>query len=287
MRFSGELKIIVGSTMFAFLPVFVVYGKDLSVFSLLFGRLLVAAIILFAYNKHRKELFRISVKKTFFLFGWAQLMMGSMLCYFFSIHYSGMAIASALLGISPVVILILAFIMLKERISILSLFAAVIALIGILCITGINNVLNSDYFFGEMLAIASAVFLSFNFILQKKYLSNFNGKQLVFYQSLFQLPVLLPIIIVDFGIITLNSIASVIVLGLVCTVFAYTLIYNGVRQVAAQKIGILQSIEYVMPILFGIIFFNEFPDVYVLFGMGLIILSCVLVAVTPRKQIDQ
>jgi drug/metabolite transporter (DMT)-like permease len=210
-------------------------------------------------------------------------MMGSMLCYFFAIHYSGMAIASALLGISPVVILILAIILLKERISLLSALAAIIALVGILCITGINTVFNSKYFLGELLAISSAIFLSFNFILQKKYLQKFNGKQLVFYQSLFQLPMLLPIVLIDFGTLTYKSFTAVLMLGLVCTVFAYTLIYNGVRQVDAQKIGILQSIEYVMPILFGIVIFNEIPDVYVLTGMGLIILSCVLVGFKPRN----
>lgn len=284
MRISGEIKIITGAALFAFIPVCVVLGKDLSVFALLFGRLLLASIVLFLLHKNKRLLFRITGKQLFKLFTWSQLMLAGMICYFFAIKYSNIAISSALLGTQPVVIVILAAILLRQKVSKLSLFASVITLLGIVFITGFDGIFNKDFFLGELLAIASAIFLALNFILQKKYLSEYSGKQLVLFQGFFQLPLLLPFIFYSPGTITIPAIASILILGIICTVVAYTLIYEGVRTVDAQKIGVLQSIEFVLPIIIGVLFYKETPSANVLFGMILIIGACILVSILPSNK---
>jgi drug/metabolite transporter (DMT)-like permease len=283
MRLSGELKIIIGAALFAFIPVCVVLGKDLSVFALLFGRLLFASLILFLIEKNKKELFNISKKQFLILFGWSQLMLASMICYFFAIKFSSISVSSALLGTQPVVIILLAAILLKERISLLNVLVTLITLIGILCITGIKDIGNQTFFIGELMAISAAFFLGFNFILQKKYLEEFNGKQLVLYQGVFQLPFLIPFLLFNPGTLSTNALSAMIILAVVCTVMAYTLIYDGIRLVEAQKIGVLQSVEYVLPIVIGIVFYHETPSPINIVGMLLIIGSCVFVSFQPNK----
>lgn len=284
MRLSGELKIILGATLFALIPVCVMVGKDLSVFSLLFGRLLLASITLFILTKNRVQLLKIKGNEILKLFLWSQLMLGAMLSFFFSIKLSSIAISSALLGTQPVIIVVLAIFLMKEKLSLRNFIAAVFTLIGILLITGIDDFTNSDFLIGELLAICSSLLLGLNFILQKKYLGAYSGQELVFYSGLSQLPLLLPFVLLYPGQLTINSSISIIILAIVCTVFAYSLIYNGVKEVAVQKIGVLQSVEYIFPIFFGIIFFDEMPSTLMFSGMIIIIFACLLVGLNPTLK---
>lgn len=207
-----------------------------------------------------------------------------MICFFLAINYSSIAVASALLGTQPVIIVFLAVFILNEKMTAKGIVAALMTLLGILCITGLSDFSNSTYLLGEILAICSAAFLGLNFILQKKYLPNYTGQELVFYSGIFQLVFLVPMLFVNVGQLTFNSLAAIIVLAVVCTVMAYSLIYNGIKEVDAQKIGVLQSIEYILPIIFGVVFFNEIPEMHVLIGMVLIIAACFMVGLRPKTK---
>ena len=87
MQLPGELKIITGAALFALIPVCVLLGHEMSVYGLLFGRLLLGSIILFLLSKHKRFFFSITRKELLMLFGWSQLMLGAMIAYFFSIQY--------------------------------------------------------------------------------------------------------------------------------------------------------------------------------------------------------
>lgn len=284
MRISGELKIIVGAALFAFIPVGVVLGKDLSVYSLLFGRLFVASVFLLFYQKNIRQVLNLSPKTIVKLLGWSMLMLLAMITYFLSIGYSNMGVASALLGTQPLFIVLLAGFFLREKISFSTIVATAITLVGIACITGIDQLQSPTFLLGQILAICSSLLLALNFILQKKYLSEFDGKQLVFYQSVSQLPMLAPFLFFETGTLSMNAVYAILLLGIVCTVVSYSLIYNGIKEVNAQKIGVLQSIEYVIPVFIGMLFFNEQPDVWMFTGMLLIITACLIISFQKKMS---
>lgn len=282
MRLSGEAKIIIGAALFALIPVCVVLGKDLSVYSLLFGRLLLGSIILFILSKNRTMFFLLGRKDFLMLFGWSQLMLGAMISYFFSINYSSISVSSALLGTQPIAIILLSALFLKERISWFNSLAALTTIAGILCITGVSEIGNPQFFKGEMLAILSSFLLACNFMFQKKYLSKFSGSELVVFSGVFQLPFLVPFVLMEGGTLTVQSVSAIVILAVACTVLAYTLIYNGIKEVAAQKIGVLQSIEYVLPVIIGVLFYKEEPTLSAWVGIFLILISCIGVGL--RKE---
>lgn len=281
MRFPGELKIILGAALFALIPVCVLLGKDLSVYGLLLGRLFLGSLILFLFTKNKSVFFKAGWKELAVLFGWSQLMLGAMIAYFFSISYSSMAVSSALLGTQPIAIIILAAFFLKERISWFNAVAAVTTIIGILCITGVSDISNPKFLKGELLAILSSFLLAANFMFQKKYLMKYSGSELVVFSGIFQLPLLIPFLFMEFGKLTVQSGLAMVILAIACTVLAYTLIYDGIKEVEAQKIGVLQSIEYVLPVIIGVLFYNEQPSLVAWIGISLILISCV--AVGMRK----
>ncbi len=278
MKLSGEAKIILGSALFAFIPVCVKLAPGVSIEALLFGRIFFASLIFIIAFKDRLSLFKLPKRDLFLLVIWSFIMSAAMLTYFYAIRYCGAAISSALLGIQPVIILFLAFVILKEVISSRSIIAGVLTLLGIYFISDLKASTNgSNVLLGEGLAIASAVLLGLNFIFQKKYLVHFPSQKLVFYQSVFQLPVFLPFFLSDTQVMGASFLFSSITLGVFCTVIAYSLIYKGASEVQAQKIGILQSVEFVLPVFIGYYFFNEGMDVVKVIGISLIMLACVLV----------
>lgn len=277
MQKSGEFKIILGSALFALIPVCVMSGSGLSIQGLLFGRLLVAALVLFILEKKRKELFRIPIKTSIKLSLWSLLMLGAMVFYFLAIEFSNMSVSSTLLGTQPLMIILLAAILLKEKISNRTIIAGSITLIGIFFVTGVSDIFNGKYLLGELFAIISALLLSLNFVVQKKHLSQFSGRKLVFYQCFFQLPFLFPFLFFHAGKVEVSSLISILILGILCTVISYSLIYDGIKKVAAQKIGVLQSVEYVAPILIGFLLYDEKQNSWGVVGIILIMAACIMV----------
>lgn len=283
MRYEGELKIIGGAAAFALIPVFAILGKDLSVYALLLGRLIFATLILYVLIKNKKDIFNFSWKKIMFLTFWSLLMLGAMITYFLSIHISGMAVSAALLGIQPLFIVILSGILLREKITVLTWFSCLICVGGIAMVSGLDGFSNLDSLSGILLAIASALFLSFNFLLKKMYLSDISGIRVVFYQCIFQIPFLIPFLFFDPGVLNLNGIISSFLLGLICTVVSYVLIYDGIEKVKAQQIGILQSIENVLPVFIGVFFYSERMDWISGIGVFMIIASTLLITIFTKQ----
>ena len=278
----GEWKIIIGSALFALIPVGVKLAEGAGIFSVLAGRLLVAAIVIFLFTKHKRKLFQLHKKEVIHLVFWSALMLVAMLCYFQSIRTCGVAVSSALLGAQPVLIILFSMIILSERASWWMIFCALLTVLGLLFV---NNpwATFSNGGWGKLLALCSAAMLALIFIYQKKYLKSIEASQLVFYQSLIQLPLLLPFLLQEEIQFDWSLLYSSLLLGTVCTAAAYFLIYSGVKTVATGKIGILQSVEYVLPVLIGVSFYEEQLSSEIIVGCTLILISCVLVNVEPKR----
>ena len=174
-------------------------------------------------------------------------------------------------------IILLAGIILKERITLTSILAGTLTVAGILLIVDWNHLNLQTSALGQLAAIASAILLGGVFILQKKYLLDLKTTEAVFYQSLFQIPVLIPFIVIQPPSFSIDYWSASILLGAVCTVGSYLLIYSGAKQVATQKIGILQSIEYVIPIFIGVLFYQDSLSIWMIIGVITILASCLLV----------
>lgn len=281
MKLTGEIKIILGSVLFALIPICVKLDPNNSVYSLLFGRLFFASLLLFLLKRSFSYYFKISLKNFLLLFVWAAIMFGAMVFYFIAIKVGGVAISSALLGTQPLLIILLALLFLKEKLSAQSILACVLTLVGVFLLFDFSEVTLATNKGGQFLALSSAALLSLNFVFHKKYLSHIPSDKLVFYQSLFQLPFLIPFLIVDPPQLSGSFLFAGILLGVFCTVSAYGLIYSGANSVSAQKIGVLQSIEYIMPMAFGVLFYQEILKFEDLIGAIFIIASTILISIKP------
>jgi drug/metabolite transporter (DMT)-like permease len=283
MKLSGELKIILGASLFALIPVGVKMDPASSLCSLIFGRLLVASIVLCLLNRRCKTFFKLARSEFFHLVVWAGLMLFAMLFYFYAITEIGVAVSSALLGIQPLVLVLMSAFFIGEKISFQAWAACIFTLLGIVSILDLNFFTQGSFGLGQFSALLSAVLLGFVFVYQKKYLRGIGTQKAVFYQSAFQLPILLPLTFIYPPIFSVDYVSSIIVLGILCTVVSYGLIYSGVKNVAVQKIGILQSVEYVIPVFIGLFFYNEILSWKAIVGTVFILVACICVKVRVKK----
>lgn len=280
----GEWKIIAGATLFALIPVGVKLGDGAGIYSVLIGRLLVATLVVFLFTKDKRALLRLKRKEALQLTFWSVLMLAAMLCYFQSIRTGGIAVSSALLGAQPVLILLFGNLLLKEKMGWWSVCCALLTVVGIVLVNDPRDFLsNGDW--SKLLALSSAGLLALIFIYQKKYLMHVSSQKLVFYQCLLQLPFLLPLVLIEKPLLNGALLSSAVLLGTVCTAAAYFLIYSGVKTVKTGKIGVLQSVEYVLPVFIGMIFYQEALRQGIIVGCTLILAACVLVNVDAKKSL--
>jgi len=128
-------------------------------------------------------------------------------------------------------------------------------------------------------ALGSAFFLGLNFTYYLKYLKGYSAGKLVFYQNILQIPILIPFALNNPGTFSTSGFISIICLGVFCTGIAYFLVYSGSQTVKKQNIGILQIIENVIPIVFGVLLFKEQLNLQMIFGIVILFASILIISI--------
>jgi len=280
---NGSLKIIIGSALFALIPISIALSPGSSVFSLLLGRLVVAVFIIFLLYRKLLRNERIVRGQRGLIFFWSLTMLAAMLAYFKSIQLCGMGLSSMLLGTQPVFIFILSILFFSQKIRLISFLAVLLCSLGIFLVSirdGVNEVYS---FFGVFLAILTALLLALNFSIKKKFLNSYDSMYLIFIQSLVQLPFLF--FLVDWSELTLSSnyLTASLLLGAICTVMSYKLIYDGITGTNSQLIGVYQSTEYVIPMFIGVLFFEENYTMIQWLGCGIILFATLSIELLSGK----
>jgi len=271
---SGVLNVAVGAALFGLIPLFVSHCGSDSVVLIAAGRALFAAIFTLAIILIRKSSLRINSKTAFHYLIWSLSLSGAMLSYFQSIRTGGHVIAGTVIGIQPVFVALAARILLNENIRPSTLLVSFISLSGVLMIglsTGIRHV-STD---AVLWALLSAALLGINFTYHLKYLCAEPVLRLVFYQSVFQIPLLLCFAPFSSGGLQLSSLFPMIALGIVCTAGAYLLIYYGSRSVKSQHIGLFQITENIVPVITGVLVMKESVSTSMIIGILLIVIPVI------------
>ena len=285
----GSFKIIIGSILFGLIPLFVRFSDYLSIASIALGRAIFASIFarFYLYFSKEKVSFKIDLirTKTFFHFlNWTFFLTLAIVFYFLSIQSGSIALAGVLMGAHPIFVILFVYLFFKERIRKKTLISCLLSIIGIILISGFNSDKSGASFLSSMYALGSAFFLGFNFTYYLKYLKGFSAGKLVFYQNVLQIPLLIPFAVNNPGTFSSSGLISMICLGVLCTGIAYFLVYNGSQSVKKQYIGVLQIIENVIPILFGVLLFKEVLTFQMILGMVILFASILIISFEGKKD---
>ncbi|MEA5084059.1 MAG: EamA family transporter [Lachnospiraceae bacterium] len=253
------------------------FGKliDQPTYVIVAGRVLFSAVIMGIFFKVKGISIRLNCKKDYLLV----LLMGAILAvhwlaFYHSVQISTVAIALLTFSTCPIFATFLEPLFFKERLKKSDVLVAIVAFSGVAFVVPKVEIGN-NMFIGVMEGIFSGVTFALVSILERKYIKNYKGIVISFYEQAIVFIILLPLVIIV-GIKPMSStqIGTFMIFSIIFTLFSRLLYITGLKGVSAQTASIITCLEPLYGIFLAFIFVHEVPSVRELIG-GTIILTAV------------
>jgi len=184
---------------------------------------------------------------------------------------------------APIFVLMLAPIVLKEKLTIIKILCVIVAMSGLFLIvsTGITSITGSyNHIIGIIYGLSAAVLYA-SIILMNKFIKNLSGFESTLIQLSIAALVLLPIIIYR-GNIHVSKISSIawifiLIVGILHTGIAYLMYFSSIKQLKGQSIAILSYIDPISAVILASIFLGESITLVKVIG-GLLILGSTFIS---------
>ena len=194
--------------------------------------------------------------------------------YFYAFSMTKISNAVFLHYLAPVFVIVLSWLILKEKAEARKIFAVILAMAGLLFVTGMPSFDASSI--GSLLAVSSAVFYAASLITYKKAMKHFSLMQIIFAQMLFTAIVFMPFLLKAMPAITGTEWLYLGVIGIVHQFIAVIFHLKGLKQLKATTVAILGYTEPVFAGILAWIFLSESIEISALVGGMLILASSYL-----------
>ncbi|MFP5975016.1 DMT family transporter [Enterobacter mori] len=262
-----------------------VFAKELSVSasSIVAGRALFAAVTLLlvlAWTRSniissltRQDLFHYMINGVLLALHWA--------CFFTGVEKGGVAVGTLGFACFPVFVSLFGWCIFRSHVGIRDILAMLLVSVGLI-------IISPDVMYGgsdrNALLWALAAGASYAVIVLYNNHARTNGTPLQ--SSLIQCAfcglVTIPVGIGGLIHADSSTLIHILLIGVICTGVAYSMLTYALRYVDAGKAAIIISLEPVWAIALSILWFSTVPDINTLFGGGVIILA-VIVSALPRR----
>lgn len=249
-----------------------------------FIRLFLGAFFFFVYfifgNTHLFKIDKRGLILTFFMGVITQGIFN--LVFFSSVDLIGVINATVLLYLAPLFLTIFSVSIFKEKLTVLksagvllSITGSVLALTGAVFDFATLSIIGVGY--GVMAGLGYALVSVFGkFGLQK-----YHAKTLIFYNSLFGMAFILPLVNIGELVVKVNSHVVILCslgLGIFAVVLAYLFYFEGISSgIDLSKVGVLSMIELIFAVTLSVIFVNETLTTVKVLGLSLILVAIYLI----------
>ena len=241
-----------------------VEGHVLIFYSLLVSVLVQGAIVL--QKKYRAEI--TGLKKLSYPLVLGIFLMLNNLFFFYAFQNTTIANAVLTHYTAPIIVAFLAYVFLGERMTWKLATAIAVASAGLwILLNGFN--VGEAHGYGIAAGLASGVSYAIIIILSRSFSKHFSPVVLSFWSNTFIVAMLLPFVR-EFPV---QAWPSLLVMGIVHSTVAPILYFKGLQTVTANRAAVLGYLEPVSAILFSMLFLNEKPGIYSVFGGVLILFS--------------
>lgn len=258
-------------------------------------RFIIATVILLALFYHKeKRLPSIETKylRTLFL----QALTGVFLFNLFMLYglrYTTAVDAGIITSTLPAVVGIIAFLFLKEKLSIKKGLGILFAVSGVLLINLVGDGaggVHSLSLMGNLLIFGAVIGEALFITLGKSVTPYINPLTITTMMSLFGLVLFLPFSIYeavhfDFSAVGLMDWLNIIYFGVVVTVLAFLLMYQGLSKVSASSAGVLTSVLPVSSLILSAVILQETITLYHLLGMVFVFGAICFISVEPKRKL--
>lgn len=183
---------------------------------------------------------------------------------------------SILVYFQPVLLGLLAWLILKEPMTVQKLFGLLLGFVGI-AVVSIDGISSSFQIIGIVLALLTAFFWAFGIVFVKKYADHVNSYWVVAMQLMIGGAILLiwsfsteNLSTIVWNRYVISSILFGITLGLT---FAYLIYYKLIREGEASKVGAATFLVPIVAVLISVIFLGETLTATMVCGILLVLIS--------------
>lgn len=209
------------------------------------------------------------------------------ICFFYGLHHIDASRASLIVASNPVVMALFSFLLYREKISLFKLMGITFCLVGaaIVIVSKIPHDLGgSSYsFLGDILIFGCVLSWVSYSIFSQKIVEEIGALHTVTYSiyvgtSLLIITSLINGQIEDFTItaLSLNSIISLVYLGVVGSALAYIWYYDGIQIIGPTHAGVFIALNPLTAVLLGSVLLYESISIQTILGGTLIIIGIFL-----------
>lgn len=252
------------------------FGKFLTQPSIIIvlGRVFFSSIFLFLGLTITKENLKLKSRKDMLIIAF----MGIVLAIHWSTFFQGIKLSTVAIGLLtfstfPIFVTFMEPFFFGEKLKKEDIILAFITFAGVMFVIPDFHTGN-EMTVGAMYGILSSLSYAVLSILNRKYVKEYKGVVIAFYEQLVSLIVLLPFFFIMEPVFTRKDIFLLILLGTVFTGITHTLFINSLKDIKTQTAGIISSLEPLYGIILSIFLLNEVPSVKEIAG-GLLILGTV------------
>ncbi|MDQ6901981.1 MAG: DMT family transporter [Bacteroidota bacterium] len=257
-----------------------IFGKliELNEGILVLYRMLISAVALGILLLLRKEFEKISFSNTMKFFGVGAIVALHWVFFYGSIKYSNVSVSVTCLSAIGFFTSFMEPLIRRRRIDLVEVILGLLAIAGIYLIFNFYPEYKTGIIFGIVSALLACLFPIFN----KSLLKEFSPKIVTFYEMsggfialCFVIPIYLHFFPATYFIPTAADFLWLLILSLVCTVFAFILSLNALKHISAFTVNLTYNFEPIYSIILAFIIFkeNKFLGKGFYFGLGLILLA--------------
>lgn len=244
-------------------------------------------VSIFLYNK---SLIKIHLKDIFIFISAALIgMLGVNIFLNESVSFLSLSLAAVLLSLSPIFVLLLSYFLYKEKITLKKLISIILAFVG--CIL-VSNILKSEIKI-SLWGVISGLLAAFSYALysiisKKAMLKGYHSLTITLYAFIFIAIITAPLadwnLIIDLIKKDNNIFIFIILHSLLVLILPYVFYTVSLNYMDTGKASILASCEPIAASVFGIIFFNEIPNIFSVVGIILTITALTLLSINTNKN---
>ena len=199
------------------------------------------------------------------------------ICLFQAYQYTTISNATLSYYLAPIIVLILAPFILKEKLTLFNAGCILAAMIGLALVNfgGGSGGGADQHLIGILYGLLAAVQYA-AIILINKFIKNLSGFETTLVQLIVAVVVLFPYVWakepMDFSGLGWNAILFILIIGIVHTGIAYFLYFTSLKELKGQTIAVLSYLDPVSAVIFAAIFLGENMSVIQIAG-GMLILG--------------
>ena len=288
---KDKLGLIFAMLIWGSMGIFVRY-IDFTSSQIALSRAVVGSIVLIIFSLiSHKNLSKEKIKDNIIILICCGVCLGFNWIFLFQAYnYTTISIATICYYLSPIIVMFLSPILLKEKLNLIKVICIIAAMIGMLCKVKIKNGnISGGNIIGILCGLGAACLYASAIILNK-FLKDISGSDSSIVQLLIAGIFLILYVLLTDGIkfsANIISISLLLILGIVHTGIAYLIYFTVIQRLSSQTVAIYSYVDPISAIIMSSILLNERMSFLQIMGGILILGSTFISEIYSQKTIQK